>query len=66
MTEELIKPEAAIKFLREASIYFQSRATHHEDSNIQSNMANAKTCERISEMIEARLIPVLPAVSCLA
>ncbi len=44
----------AIKWLEEASLYFQNRDTHGEDMAYWSNVYNAENCKQIIELLTTR------------
>jgi hypothetical protein len=47
-----ITPEKAIKWLQDASKYFEKRAMSDEDSTYWANLNNAMTCRRIADLIQ--------------
>jgi hypothetical protein len=48
-----IKPDDAVKFLREAARYFERRDTGGEDMAFWANVKNAETCQRIADLVAA-------------
>jgi hypothetical protein len=51
--DELMSPQAAISYLKDAANYFKNRDTKGEDSAFWANIQNAENCRRIARLIKA-------------